>query len=173
MKQDGLTLYKLIILFMLEEADYPLTNAQVSDFILEKDYTNYFNIQKAISALEDNAFITTETIRNSSHLHITPEGSAVLGYCKDEISDAIKHDILVYLNKHESEFREEVSVVADYYEEKKDVYISRCIVKDGGNNVIELNLSVASEEEANTIFNKWKDKSQEIYAYLIQQLLAD
>lgn len=173
MKQDALTLYKLIILFMLEKADYPLTNAQVSDFILEKDYTNYFNIQQAISELSDNKFISTETIRNSSHLHITPEGSAVLGYCKNEISDAIKSEILEYLNKHESEFHEEVSVVADYYEEKKDIYIARCIVKDGGTNAIELNLSVASKEEANTICSKWKDKSQEIYAYLIQQLLAD
>lgn len=173
MQQDSLTLYKLIILYMLDHANFSLTNAQISDFILEMNYTNYFIIQQAISELDENAFITTETIRNSSHLHITPEGHEVLGYCMDEVSDAIKNDINKYLREHQSEIREEVCVLADYYEEKKDVYVSRCIVKDGGSNAIELNLSVASEEEANTICNKWKEKSQEIYAYLIQQLLAD
>ena len=51
MQPDTLTLYKLIILYILDKVDFPLTNAQVSDFILEKEYTNYFNIQQAISEL--------------------------------------------------------------------------------------------------------------------------
>lgn len=33
---DTLTLYKLIVLKMLDEADAPLTGAQITDFILEK-----------------------------------------------------------------------------------------------------------------------------------------
>lgn len=173
MKQDALTLYKLMILYMLNKADQSLTNAQVSDFILEKGYTNYFTIQQAISALDENGFIRTDTVRNSSHLYITEEGKEVLGYCEGDISDAIKNDVAKYLQGHQEEIREEVSVLADYFEEKKDVYISRCIVKDGGSNVVEINLSVASKEEAETICSKWKEKSQEVYAYLIQQLLAD
>lgn len=173
MKQDSLTLYKLIVLFMLENAEVSLTNAQVSNFILEMDYTNYFNIQSAISMLEENGFITTETIRNSSHLHITPEGSAVLGYCIGDISGAIKQDVYDYLQKHKQEIREEVSVVADFFALNPEEYVARCIVREGSSNVIELNLNVVSEDEANTICNKWKEKSQEIYAYLIQQLLAD
>ncbi|MFW5631973.1 MAG: DUF4364 family protein, partial [Acetivibrio ethanolgignens] len=32
---DALTLYKLIILFILDKVDFPLTNAQLSNFILE------------------------------------------------------------------------------------------------------------------------------------------
>ena len=40
MQSDTLTLYKLIILFILDKVDFPLTNAQLSDFILEKEYTN-------------------------------------------------------------------------------------------------------------------------------------
>ena len=42
---DTLTLYKLIVLKMLDEADAPLTGAQITDFILEKEYTNYFTLQ--------------------------------------------------------------------------------------------------------------------------------
>ena len=33
---ESLTLYKLIVLYMLEKVDFPLTNAQISGFILDK-----------------------------------------------------------------------------------------------------------------------------------------
>lgn len=51
MSKDSLTLYKLIILDILSRVDFPLTNAQVSDFILEKEYADYFEIQQALSEL--------------------------------------------------------------------------------------------------------------------------
>ena len=37
--KDLLTLYKLIVLYMLSCVDFPLTKAQIGDFILEKEYT--------------------------------------------------------------------------------------------------------------------------------------
>ena len=33
------TLYKLIVLYMLDKVDFPLTTSQISEFILEKEYT--------------------------------------------------------------------------------------------------------------------------------------
>ena len=51
MQSDTFMLYKLMILYILSRVDFPLTNAQLTAFILEKEYTNYFNIQRAISNL--------------------------------------------------------------------------------------------------------------------------
>ena len=45
------TVYKLIILYMLSHSDTELTNSQLSEFILDRDYTNYFHLQQAISEL--------------------------------------------------------------------------------------------------------------------------
>ena len=33
---DSFALYKLIILYMLKKVDFPLTTAQISEFILDK-----------------------------------------------------------------------------------------------------------------------------------------
>ena len=173
MAQDAFTLYKLIILYMLERAQLSLTNAQISDFLLGNNYTNYFNVQSAITELEKNQFINIETIRNSSHIHITEEGREVLGYCIQEISDAIKQDVEQYLEKNMVEIMEDTLVVADYFQVAENEYTARCIVKDGTSNAVEINLNVATEEEAETICTRWKDKSQDVYAYLIQQLLAE
>ena len=99
METDAMTLYKLIILFILDKVDFSLTNAQLSNLILEKEYTNYFNIQTAISELETAGLIKGETIRNSSYFLITSEGRETLSFFNREISEAIKNEIIDYLKK--------------------------------------------------------------------------
>ena len=67
MPQEPLTLYKLIILYMLDRVNFPLTSAQVGDFILEKEYTSFLTLQKAISELTDAGLISAQSIRNRTH----------------------------------------------------------------------------------------------------------
>ena len=45
MSMDALTLYKLMILYMLDRAAFALTNAQISEFFLSRSYTNYFSFR--------------------------------------------------------------------------------------------------------------------------------
>ena len=58
---ETLALYKLIILQMLQKIDFPLTNGQISEFILDKGYTNYFKLQQAISEMVDTGFLLRRT----------------------------------------------------------------------------------------------------------------
>lgn len=67
MSQDTLMLYKLMILYMLNKVDFPLTNSQISEFILDKGYTNYFTLQQALHDLSDTELIRTEHIHNNSY----------------------------------------------------------------------------------------------------------
>ena len=173
MHPDTLTLYKLIILFILDKVDFPLTNAQVSDFILEKEYTNYFNIQQAISELTSQELITVSSIRHSSYFRITDAGRETLEFFSNKISDAIKNDIIEYLSQNKYSLREEVSTLADYYEEKKNEYIVRCQVKEQSSSIIDLSLTVPTEDAAIAICNNWKKNSQEVYSYLMKTLLED
>ena len=53
---EPLTLYKLIILYMLKKVAFPLTNAQISEFVLDQEYTTYFTLQQAISELVANPY---------------------------------------------------------------------------------------------------------------------
>lgn len=171
MESNAMTLYKLIILFILDKVDFPLTNAQISNLILEKEYTNYFTIQQAINELESSELVKGDTIRNSSYFQITDAGHETLSFFNKEISDAIKEEILDYLTKNKYELREEVSTVADYYEAKKGEYVAHCYVKELDSKVIEISLSVPTEEEAIAICNHWKAKSQKIYAFAMKELM--
>ena len=46
MTTEALTQYKLMILYLLQSVNYPLTNSQLSGFFLDNEYTTYFTLQE-------------------------------------------------------------------------------------------------------------------------------
>lgn len=170
MLQDPLTLYKLIVLYMLNRVSFPLTTAQISDFILEKEYTNFLTLQQVIGELTDAGMIDTRSIRNRTHLAITKEGHETLDFFGNRISDAIKYDIDSYFREKEFVLRNEVSVLGDYYKSTSGEYEAHLVAKDKEINLVDITLSVPTEETAAYICDNWQKKNQQIYKYLIEQL---
>lgn len=173
MQSDTFMLYKLMILYILSRVNFPLTNAQLTAFILEKEYTNYFNIQRAISELIDDAYISTKTIRNSSLYRITESGTETLLFFDNMISSGIKEDIETYLQKNKYELQEEVSTSADFYQVKKGEFAAHLSVIERSTPIIELTLVVTTEEEASKLCNNWREKSSDVYSYLMAVLLEN
>ena len=93
MVQEPLTLYKLIILYMLNRVNFKLTYSQISSFILEKEYTNYFTLQQVISELLSSGLIHVKTAGSTSRYQITEQGTETLGFFSNRISDPIKEEI--------------------------------------------------------------------------------
>ncbi len=170
MLQDPLTLYKLIVLYMLNRVTFPITLAQVSDFILEKEYTNYLTLQQVIGELTDANMITTSATNNRTLLIITEEGRDTLSYFENRISEPIKEEITVYFREKEFELRDELSVQSNYYKSTSGDYEAQLIAKERDTNLIELKLSVPTKEAASAICDKWLAKNQDIYQYIIKQL---
>lgn len=167
---DPLTLYKLIVLYMLSRVDFPLTKAQIGDFILEREYTTFLTLQQAIGELIDAGLVTAQSIRNRTHLVMTKDGSQTLTFFSNQISGTIKKEIDEYLKANEMVLRNEVSVLSDYYKSTSGEYEAHLVAKDKGINLIDLTISVPLEETAVSICDNWQKKNQEIYQYLVGQL---
>ena len=167
---DPLTLYKLIVLYMLTRVDFPLTKAQVGDFILGKEYTNFLTLQQAIGELIDAGLVTAQSIRNRTHLTITGEGRETLRFFQNQINDSIKSDIDDFFRENEIELRNEVSILADYYKSTSGEYEAHLTAKDKNVDLVNITISVPSEETAAAICDNWQKKNQDIYQYLISQL---
>ena len=167
---DPLTLYKLIVLYMLTRVDFPLTKALVGDFILGKEYTNFLTLQQAIGELIDAGLVTAQSIRNRTHLTITGEGRETLRFFQNQINDSIKSDIDDFFRENEIELRNEVSILADYYKSTSGEYEAHLIAKDKNVDLVNITISVPSEETAAAICDNWQKKNQDIYQYLISQL---
>lgn len=170
MLQDPLTLYKLIVLYMLDKVSFPLTTAQISDFILGNEYTNFLTLQQVINELAEAGLISSRTNRNRTHISITGEGLETLNFFANRISDGIRQDIDNYLKENEFTMRNEVSVQGDYYKSTTGEYEAHLIAKDRGINLIDLTLSVPTEELAANICDNWQARNQQIYKYVIENL---
>lgn len=168
--QDPLTLYKLIVLYMLNRVDFPLTKAQIGDFMLEKEYTTFLTLQQAIGELIDAGLVTAQSIRNRTHLLITKDGVQTLNFFGSQVGDSIKKDIDNYFRENELELRNEVSILADYYKSTSGEYEAHLIAKDKGISLVDITISVPLEETAVSICDNWQKKNQEIYQYLIHHL---
>ncbi len=170
MLQNPLTLYKLIVLYMLNRVSFPITLAQISEFILEKEYTNYLTLQQVIGELTDANMVATHTTNNRTLLNITEEGRETLAYFENHISDTIKEEIIGYFKEKEFELRDELSVQSNYYKSTSGDYEALLIAKERDINLIELKLSVPNKETASAICDNWQAKNQDIYQYIMKQL---
>lgn len=164
-------LYKLIILYMLERVDFPLTISQISDFLLDEGYTTYFKMQQAIAELLESGFIREESTHSRTFYHLTEEGAATVQYFKNDISPDIQKDIHTFLKTRKYELKNEVSVKSDYYPISSGEYAVRCQVIEKGVPLIDLTLTAPTQNEAETISNNWAKRNQQIYAAIMKELL--
>ncbi len=173
MSIEPLTLYKLMILYMLNKVSFPLTNTQLLNFFLDKDYATYMVFQNAVSDLLESELITGETVRNTSYYNITPAGVEAVRFFTGKIPVSIIDDIDIFIFENKYKLRNEVGTMADYYKSTGQDFIVHCQIKEGDGNLIELNLSVPSEEEAEIMCSNWRDASQEIYSNIMKKLMRE
>ena len=167
MLAEPMTLYKLMNLYMLHQVNFPLTNAQLSNFFLDREYTTYFTLQQALNELLDAGLVKKETMRNSSRYEITKEGEETLEFFGKNISPAIVSDMDEY------RMRNEVGLISDFYKSTNQDYIVHCEVREGKAVLVNLDISVPDKEQAEIMCNHWKDRSQEIYAYVMKSLMSE
>ena len=77
---EPFTIYKLIVLYMGQNSRQELTNSQISEFILDREYTDYLHLQQVLSELVETGLLKRRTVSNSSHYELTEEGRDTLSY---------------------------------------------------------------------------------------------
>ena len=155
---------------MLNKVKFKLTYAQISEFILDKGYTNYLTLQQILSELTETNLVTAHTTLNRTQLTITQEGKDTLGFFEGRIGEAIKKEIHDYFKEHAMELKNEVSVTSNYYKTFNGEYEAALCAKDNDTILVEIKLSVPTPQIASSICNNWNKKNQEVYQMLTKML---
>lgn len=172
MQSEMLMLYKLMILYILDRIDFPMTDSQLTDFFIGKNYTDYFTLHETINDLTEDGFIAKEAVRNKTLYHITEAGGEALSFFFKDISPAARDDIDQYLAAQSYHLKEEQSTPADYYEIKHNEYLAECKILDRDSVLLNLQVTVSNEAEAEKLCNNWKENSTDIYTYIVTKLLS-
>lgn len=171
MVSEPLTLYKLMILYMLSCVDFPLTGDQLTQFVLEKGYTGYFNVQQALADLIDTGLVLANRIYNISYYSITRNGRDTLEAFRHLVSDEILQEIDEYISQHKYRFRNENDITADYVKLGEKDYKVVCEVRGTREFISDLTFHVPSEQMAIAICDNWPERYEEIYSYLVEKLM--
>jgi hypothetical protein len=158
---------------MLKKVDFPLNTSQLSQFFVDRNYTDFLTLQQSISSLLENGFITKEVVHNNSQFTLSPAGEEALQMFQYKISDGIQDDVLDFFTENKYKLRNEVEVYSNYVPAADNEYIVECVVKERNSTVLNLKLNVATKDMAVTICDRWKEQSSEVYTYLINQLLLN
>ena len=138
---DPFTTYKLIVLYMAKHATQALTNSQISEFILDREYTDYFQLQKVLSELTETELLHKRTITNSSYYELTEEGRKTLSYFEKDISQDIKNEVKEYLESRGCKVQERILTPADYYTTPQGGYAVRCqIIEKDSSTIMDLSM---------------------------------
>ena len=162
--QDSSMLYKLIVLYMLKIADYPLTGSDISDYILLKGYTDYITYQITITNLE--------TKHNRTFYSLTEDGSVTIESLSDKLSNNLKNDIYSHIITNEKNIKKDHSLQKKIIEVSQDEYIAELTAYDNSKELMNIRLSFPSKALANSACEKFDDASSDIYKEIISRLMS-
>ena len=173
MSSQYLTLYKMIVLYMLSRCEVPLSKSQIYDFILEKEYTTFLTLQEVFSELVSSGLVIEKTYANRTYLEITGEGQQTLDFFGNRINPSIRDEIDSYLKDNEYTLRNDSAVLGDYKRTGENEYTVKLKAMEGGKSLLDISLEVPTEEMAIKMLENWKINNQKIYSDLFLYLTEE
>ena len=155
---------------MLDRVPFPLTKAQIFDFLLMHDYTDYITLQQVMGELMDAEMVIARSMRNRTHISLTDEGHNTLDMFRKRLSNETVKQVDEFLSENEMELRNEVSIQSDYYKSTSGEYEAHLIALDRGIAMADITLSVPDADIAAHICENWEKHNQEIYQMLVEKL---
>jgi len=154
---------KLVILYILDRIDEPVTNSDFTQFVLENNHMNYFYVQQYISELIKTNFIDVKADDDKEMYSLTNLGKETLKYFSFKIPDNIKESINERYAKRKEQKIKDTQITGDYYKKNELEYVVSLKVIENEITLFDLTLNVPSIKQAKHICNNWKEDPQYIY----------
>lgn len=161
---------KLILLYIIDRLDMPVSNLQVTRLVLENRFMNYFLLQQHLNELQESKFLSAETVEGKSLYKITGSGRKTLEYFTHLIPSGLKARMDSRFAEMRKDIRNETQVTADYTPESENKFTVSCKVGEDGFTLLKLDVTVGTKSDARLVCENWKKHSQQIYPEIIDTL---
>ncbi len=170
---EELASHKLLILYILNKINMDLTNSQITQVVLETEMMNYFSLQHFLSQLMESKFLTTYRDSGREYYSLTQKGLEILEYFLSRIPKEVTEKLDDYISKNKESLLADTEVKASFMKQNNHEFIVNLRVIENQSNLIDLNLNVSSEKQANLICNNWKNNASYMYAEIIDLLIRE
>lgn len=164
---------KLLLLYLIDKMDIPLSNSQISQFALEENYMNYFSLQQSLSEMVQVNYLDTAQENNTTRYTITDQGLLSLEYFEKHIPIAIRNKINNYVLENRRNLKKDYEITANYfYDHNNNEFVVKCGVYENSTTLMEINVSVVSRDQAKLIAKNWKSNVNLLYSNVLEQLIT-
>lgn len=161
---------KLLLLYLIKTSTIAFTNEEITEFVLEKNYMNFFLVQQYLSELVESKFIELVNKDAKETYLILEKGEIALSYFQDRISSKIKDELNKEFNKMEKKNKIETQVIADHFEKENNQFVVNLKLMENEETLFSLYLDVSTKKHVELICNKWKENPEFIYQNIINIL---
>lgn len=170
--QDGeiLAENKVLILYILNKLESPITNDSLLRLVLSVLDMNYFYFQQFLLDLLESKYISCFN-QDGKHLYsITEKGRETLNLTHDILPGIMKLKVDTNFQNELSSTAEEEAVTAEFTPRSENDYTVTCKINENNTCIFEVSIFAGSREEAKKIVDNWKENAYRIYPEILNSL---
>lgn len=164
---------KLKLLYILKYINMPLTNIEITNFILDNDILDYFTLQQLLGDLCDSKFIVLNSKNGNEYYSISEAGTAALDMFGEKLPEYFIKQVEKNFFNLKMEIKKHRELLGHYYKRKEDEYIVSLQVMENESIIFSLSINVPDEDLAKHICKKWDSNPEEIFSSIIKTLTTD
>ncbi len=164
---------KLKLLYILKYINTPLTNIEITNFILDNDIMDYFTLQEFLGDLCDSGFVLLNSKNGNEYYSISKEGIDVLDMFGDKLPDYFLKQVEKSFSVFKIEIKKHRELLGHYYKKQDDEFIVSLQAIENESTIFSLSVNVPEEELAKHICKRWDSNPEEIFSKIIKTLTSD
>lgn len=165
---------KLILLFVLDKMEIPLTENSIIDICTSTNsWLKYMDCKDALWQLIDVNFIyKTLDCEGENRYNITMSGRACLSHFAVQIRAHLREEITKFANENRMKFKRAQEYISKYAKNTDGTHTVTLKIIDPleSQNLFEIKMKMSSRKQAIVASNKWKEKAPQIYEMLYDML---
>ena len=166
---------KIILLFIFEKMDIPLSENTLSEIIMSNpDLMSYMDYREALAQIVDVKFVVGKTSSGDLMYQLTKEGRDCLAHFWTKIPASIRESIIKYTDENKWRMKRSQEYRIDYFKNSDGTQTAVFMIKDYTGrpyNLMELKLRVPSRADAMRAAARWKDMAPEVYEFIYNHLV--
>lgn len=167
---EALAENKVLILYILDTVNKPITNDALYSIVTSAVDLNYFYFQQFLLDLINSKYVVCYTKETQDVYKLTIDGKNTLDLTLDMLPGIIKLKVDTNLKTNLEELENASSIVAEYIPKSENEYDVQCKIVENSEIIFEIRTLAYSTEQAQNIVNNWKNNAANLYPELLEVL---
>jgi len=163
---------KLLLLYILKMSPNKLTNNELTEFILDRGYMNYFALQQYLGEMVEGELIEFINEADDKNYLILEKGEMSLDLFKNKIPEKIIQELTNEFKLQVLTNVKETQVIGEYYPKENDQYSVNLKLVENDETLFSLYFDVASEAQGEKFCKLWKDNTESIYQNILNLFIS-